>query len=42
MAPRQISFVSFVCTDDIASTVENIDLALFVGDYYYEYGNYDS
>lgn len=27
---------------DIASSVEDLDLAIFVGDYYYEYGNYDT
>ncbi|CAJ1936746.1 unnamed protein product [Cylindrotheca closterium] len=27
---------------DIASSVEDIDLAIFVGDYYYEYGNFDT
>ena len=27
---------------DIASTIEGIDIALFLGDYYYEYGSYHS
>eukprot|EP00977_Amphora_coffeiformis_P022096 scaffold10436_cov107-Amphora_coffeaeformis.AAC.2 len=27
---------------DIASSVKNLDLAIFLGDYYYEYGNYDT